>query len=174
LKLRIQDMNERFASEILNWKYEKPYDFYNNAYTEERLKELLDGSYYALVSMDDELFGCFCTGKYAQVPAGHQIGAYNELLIDMGLGMNPLYVGQGMGTEFCSFILQVIEEKFKDTPIRLTVATFNGRAVRLYEKLGFVKEVEFRTKSAEFMTMVRNVKRTDGYANRAEYVGLNR
>ncbi|WP_309299184.1 N-acetyltransferase [Ureibacillus sinduriensis] len=39
--------------------------------------------------------------------------------------------------------------------IRLTVAKFNQRAIRLYEKLGFKKDKEFWTDRAEFMTMVK-------------------
>ena len=148
-------MNEQRAIQILNWKYDPPYDFYNNHYTDEALEELLDSSYYALVNTKNELFGFFCAGKSAQVPAGHAKGAYEENLVDMGLGMNPRMVGQGSGTEFCSLIIRLIRKKYGNTPIRLTVATFNARAIHLYEKLGFEKENEFKSERAQFITMVR-------------------
>ena len=36
------------------------------------------------------------------------------------------------------------------------VAKFNERAIRLYEKFGFTKEMEFESPSAVFITMVKN------------------
>ncbi|HLU22536.1 MAG TPA: GNAT family protein [Bacillaceae bacterium] len=155
MKLFAEKMNEEKAKEILSWKYEQPYDFYNNEVSDEGMKELLDGSYIALVNNHKELFGFFCTGNNAQVPFGRKIGVYLEEAIDMGLGMNPKNVGKGNGFEFCSFILRYIEKEYEGIPIRLTVAKFNQRAIRLYEKLGFIKQDEFSTELAEFMTMVK-------------------
>lgn len=155
MKLFMENMNREIAIDILNWKYDKPYDFYNNEITDEMMKELLDGSYYALVSEFKELIGFFCIGKNAQVPIGNRFGAYIDDFVDMGLGMNPNLVGKGNGFEFCSFIINFIEENYKSTPIRLTVAKFNLRAIHLYEKLGFVLENEFSTVFTEFITMVK-------------------
>ncbi|MEK4426557.1 GNAT family N-acetyltransferase [Solibacillus sp. FSL K6-1523] len=155
MQLLIENMNEDLAKDIVSWEYEKPYDFYNNEISDGAVKELLDGSYFALVNEDQKLHGFFCTGDNAQVPVGKRFGVYSENSIDMGLGMNPKYVGKGSGFEFCSFILRYIEENHKGTPIRLTVAKFNQRAIHLYEKLGFEKKDEFRTDFAEFMTMVK-------------------
>lgn len=148
-------MNEERANDILDWKYEKPYDFYNNELTDEAMEEMLDGTYYALVNEKKECIGFFCIGANAQVPIGRRFGFYAEDFVDMGLGMNPNLVGKGSGFEFCSFIVKFIKENYKNTPIRLTVAIFNQRAIHLYKKLGFVKVNEFRTDSTEFMTMIK-------------------
>jgi len=155
VKLFIENMNEEIAKDILRWEYDEPYDFYNSELTDEDMKERLDGSYFALVNDNKELFGFFCTGENAQVPVGKKYGVYSDDSIDMGLGMNPNFGGKGNGFEFCSFILRYIEKNYEDTPIRLTVAKFNQRAIHLYEKLGFVKKDEFSTDFAEFMTMVK-------------------
>ena len=155
MDLTVSSMNRDYAIQILNWKYDTPYDFYNIEPTQEALEELLNSSYYALLDSKNELFGFFCTGKSAQVPAGHVIGAYEENLIDMGLGMNPEKVGRGSGTDFCGFILSVIKERYGNGKIRLTVAEFNHRAIHLYEKLGFEKADEFKTERASFITMVK-------------------
>lgn len=157
MKLIIEDMNEKMAKEVLNWKYDKPYDFYNSELTDEGMEEMLDGSYYALVNDFKELVGFFCIGETAQVPIGNQYGVYTESLVDMGLGMNPTLVGKGNGFQFCSYILNSIQQDYKSIPIRLTVAKFNQRAIYLYEKLGFVLESEFKTDFAEFITMVKKV-----------------
>lgn len=155
MELFIENMNKKMAKEILNWKYDVPYDFYNNENTDEAMKELLDGSYYAVVDEFKELIGFFCIGENAQVPIGNRLGVYTEDLVDMGLGMNPNLVGKGNGFKFCTYIVKFIEEHHKRTSIRLTVTKFNQRAIHLYEKLGFVMENEFSTDFAEFITMIK-------------------
>ena len=151
----IRDMNESYAEQILNWRYAPPYDFYNNTLNPETLKELLEGSYYIVLD-EDKLVGFFCIGNSAKVPIGNQFGAYSENLIDIGIGMKPELTGQGYGFTFFSLILDHIQEQFKDAPIRLTVATFNRRAIHLYEKLGFVKKMQFNKGQTTFITMVKS------------------
>lgn len=148
-------MNEEFAIEILDWKYELPYDFYNNELNPQSLKELLEDSYYVVVDDHKKIVGYFCIGDCAKVPIGVHFGAYNEEFIDIGIGMNPTLTGKGNGATFFSFILKFIEENFLTVPFRLTVASFNKRAIHLYEKFGFEKEIEFNRGDTGFITMVR-------------------
>ncbi|QFF99176.1 N-acetyltransferase [Psychrobacillus glaciei] len=155
MEISIEHMSEQIAKKILGWKYEQPYDFYNNELTDESIKELLDGFYYALVIDKQTLLGFFCIGESAQVPVGNQFGVYSDDCVDIGLGMNPKLVGQGNGFEFCSFILSHIENNHSGIPIRLTVAKFNERAIHLYEKLGFVRKNEFTTDFSGFIVMVK-------------------
>ncbi|MFX3675156.1 MAG: GNAT family N-acetyltransferase [Paenisporosarcina sp.] len=155
MELFIQNMNEELARTVISWKYEKPYHFYNSEFTDEELNERLNGTYFALLNKTGDLYGFFCIGDSAQVPKGNQFGIYTDGFVDMGLGMNPKLVGKGYGIDFCSYIVRYLEEEFKSTPIRLTVAKFNQRAIHLYEKLGFSKNNEFETDFAEFMTMVK-------------------
>ena len=155
MKLFVEPLNKEMANAILHWNYEKPYDFYNNEVTIEALMELLDGSYYSIFTAERELVGFFCTGVNAQVSSGNRFGVYKEKALDLGLGMNPNLVGQGNGYEFCSFILKQIENNKESLPVRLTVATFNQRAIHLYEKLGFKPHLKFNTDVSEFITMVK-------------------
>ena len=156
MHVHIEKMTEHNTQHILAWKYEEPYNFYNNEVTDEALEEMLDGSYYALLNETNYIVGFFCIGKNAQVPVGHQFGVYPDDFVDMGLGMNPSLVGKGHGTEFCIHIIQFIEEQYAGKPIRLTVAKFNKRAIHLYKKLGFVRVAEFTSNTTEFMTMIKN------------------
>ncbi|MBA2173754.1 GNAT family N-acetyltransferase [Halobacillus locisalis] len=146
-------MNE--AREIVQWRYEPPYDLYNNDDKEETIYEFTNGSYVALYNEQEHLFGFYCTGASAQVPAGHKQGVYKEALLDIGLGMNPDDVGCGNGRDFCEVVLSIIIHTHGKTPIRLSVATFNARAIRVYEKLGFVRLDYFHTDVTEFITMVK-------------------
>lgn len=153
LKLLIQEMNEKYAIEILNWHYESPYDFYNNDLTEESLQEMLENPYYAIVNELEEIIGFYCIGTAAQVPKGHEFKVYMENCVDIGVGMNPNLTGQGFGTAFFAFILSSIQQEHHH-PLRLTVAQFNKRAIHLYEKFGFVKDIEFCIPTA-FVTMLK-------------------
>ncbi|MFJ7934062.1 GNAT family N-acetyltransferase [Sporosarcina sp. NPDC096371] len=141
------------ATKILGWRYEPPYDFYNNEYDTEAVKELLENNYFVVVNDNDEVIGFYCAGSSAQVPTGAQVGAYTEDIIDVGLGMVPTLTGKGNGFTFFSFVLESLYKTYGNVPVRLTVATFNERAIRLYEKFGFVKEMEFTTDFADFQTM---------------------
>jgi [ribosomal protein S18]-alanine N-acetyltransferase len=76
---------------------------------------------------------------------------YEEKLLDIGLGMRPDQTGKGFGYVFFSFILSHINEQC----VRLTVASFNTRAIHLYQKLGFLKVSEFKHKGINFIIMVR-------------------
>ncbi len=154
MQLMVREMNEEFAKQILNWTYEAPYDFYNNEESPESLKELLDTPYYPVVDENNHLVGFFCIGKSAQVPFGTIVGAYSEEIDDIGIGMNPALTGQGFGADFFSFVMSYIQETFHTNTIRLTVATFNKRAIHLYKKLGFVEKMKFSRESTEFMTMI--------------------
>ncbi|ANU18505.1 hypothetical protein BBI11_00245 [Planococcus maritimus] len=148
-------MTETGAREILSWRYPHPYDFYNGQATAESLNELMNGS-YLMVTESDELFGFYCTGKGAQVPAGHEANAYSVGPVDIGLGMKPDKTGAGRGAAFLDFLLNEINERHPGYPLRLTVAQFNARAIRLYEKFGFVKVGEFQTAQAAFQVMTKD------------------
>jgi [ribosomal protein S18]-alanine N-acetyltransferase len=155
MDLMSHKMNEQYAKEVMGWKYDQQYDFYDNELTNESLQELLNGSYYAVVNAENKLIGFFCVGESAQVPTGHQFGVYVDGYIDFGLGMHPRETGKGNGYEYCTFILDLIKEKYKNFPIRLTVANFNKRAIHLYEKMGFVKSKEFNSNNYSFSIMVK-------------------
>lgn len=151
----IRNMTEYLAIEVLSWKYEAPYDFYNNDLCSENIRELLEQNYYAVVNENDQLIGFFCIGSSAQVPIGSKFGAYLEDHVDIGLGLKPELTSKGYGYSFITYILKYIFENYQEKTIRLTVAKFNKRAISLYEKLGFNKKIEFSNNSAAFMTMVK-------------------
>ncbi|WP_270179705.1 GNAT family N-acetyltransferase [Alkalihalobacillus sp. CinArs1] len=155
MNLTIKKMDIEGAKRTLSWVYEPPYDFYNNEVNEEEINERLDGSYRLLVDENNKVVGFLCSGETAQIPVGHTYGVYPDNFIDIGFGMDPNYTGQGNGYEFCTIIMNYIKEQYVRMPIRLSVATFNNRAIHLYEKLGFKKKDAFTTDYAEFITMIK-------------------
>lgn len=156
MNLVMVEMNARLAHEISTWKYDQPYQLYNLDGSAETVREFLDGSYTAVVDADEGTIGYFCVGIAAQVPLGSHHGAYvDDSLVDVGFGMRPDLTGQGRGFEFVSAILAFVASNVENNRLRLTVATFNRRAIRLYEKLGFTPVMEFPANDIRFMTMVQ-------------------
>lgn len=154
----VRKMAKKQAEDISTWKYAESYSIYDMDGSKEILDELLDGSYYAVTNEKDELIGYFCFGGAAQAPGGKQCGAYLGYdAIDIGLGMRPDLTGKGRGLNFLYKGLEFAKETFSSTNIRLTVATFNKRAIKIYEKSGFKKEKIFKSKTKkgdlEFMLM---------------------
>jgi RimJ/RimL family protein N-acetyltransferase len=123
--------------------------------TEGNINGMLSNSYYAVVDMNRRLIGFFCLGKPAQVPNVLFPVIYSENMIDIGLGLQPEWTGRGMGYLFFSFILHHVQLGFPNMPLRLTVASFNKRAIRLYKKAGFIETVCFDKGQSTFLVMVK-------------------
>lgn len=148
----INNMDELNAKQISNWKYENSYSIYSMDGSDECISELLNGSYY-LVKDEKEVIGFYCFGQAAQVPAGYLHGAYesNEV-IDIGLGMRPDLCGRGLGYEFIIKGIEFAKALFGVDRLRLTVADFNERAVRVYERAGFKKMMDFNRTNGQGTT----------------------
>lgn len=154
---KITEMSPEEALQVLDWHYDPPYHFYNIRSKAEAMQEFLMGSYYA-VYFQETLNGVFCIGQSAQVPEGIEAGVYKDALVDVGLGMSPAFTGQGQGSAFFQCILSHLHTRFPDAGIRLSVAAFNKRAIKLYTNCGFKEQSRFFAKSIEFIVMTREYR----------------
>lgn len=151
----ITEMTKDFAENISNWIYEEPYSIYSLENNLETIFELMGGDYYVFIDDENQLFGYFCFGKSAQIPTNDYI--YSEEVLDIGLGMKPILCGRGLGYTFLNTGMDFAKKQFKAEKYRLTVASFNKRAVSLYEKAGFIilKTINHSKSGDEFYIMVR-------------------
>ncbi|MGT2784067.1 GNAT family N-acetyltransferase [Streptococcus merionis] len=150
----ILPLGQTEAEEIANdWLYEPPYDFYNLTNDPEDYEELLNPSkregHYFQVLRNGAFLG-FC-GFF---PQGHTI--------ELGLGMNPNYTGQGLGESFYCAIETYIREHYECQTITLSVACFNKRAQTLYQNQGFIFGENYQQKTNggvyEFVKMKKTLK----------------
>ena len=130
--------------DILSWCYAPPYDFYDppphpnvELYTREFLNPAL--AFHVVLSEVGELIGFCSYGIDGQVPGGD----YSDDALDVGLGMRPELTGQGQGGAFLTAVLSHALSKWSPNQFRLTVAGFNHRARKLYERFGFRFRSEF-------------------------------
>ena len=142
-------MTREWASQIQTWTYAAPYDFYNQSPSEEGVNELMT---YQAILESHELIGFYCIGSPAQVP--NSTYPYSSDFTDIGLGMRPDLTGRGHGKSFVTYVVERAAKQGK--PLRLTVASFNERAIHLYETLGFHTITSFERNGVPFQVMVRD------------------
>ncbi|MFL0248687.1 GNAT family N-acetyltransferase [Candidatus Clostridium stratigraminis] len=112
------------------------------------ISELLNGTYFSVSDRENNLTGYYCFGESAQVPVGNQFGVYDcKDITDVGLGINPILCGQGLGLKFFSNGLDFARNNLLAKGFRLTVATFNQRAIKIYQQIGFKKVNSFERKT---------------------------
>jgi len=136
---RITDMTKEYARIISGWKYGGIYSIYDES--EENIDDFMNGSHFAYVDADQELVGYFCFGKDARIPTVEQ-NVYDDDFIDVGLGLKPDLCGNNLGLTFLNKGMQYARDLYDTSNFRLTVAAFNERAIKVYERAGFCLERE--------------------------------
>jgi [ribosomal protein S18]-alanine N-acetyltransferase len=114
------------AQVIASWHYPPPYDFYDAAADPDDLAELLSAPEYYFTATDE---------------AGEIVGFLevkrDQPVAEIGLGLRPDLTGRGLGMTFVESVLAFVRERSSPTSFELSVAEFNVRAIRVYERAGF-------------------------------------
>lgn len=138
MQYRFVPMNENYANEIAyKWRYSGVYSFYDIISDEEDLKEFLNkdnwsDEYFGVINEDNQLVGFYSF-------------SFQEGIMWLGFGLKPELTGIGLGKDFVTEGIKFGMEnfKYKKNHIMLAVASFNKRATRLYEKIGFQTVEEY-------------------------------
>jgi [ribosomal protein S18]-alanine N-acetyltransferase len=125
-----RSMTEADAQAIAAWAYPDEYSFYDWTSDPSDLAELLDpvkraDEYVAVDGSDGALIGFF---QYKR-PHGTRL--------EIGLGLHPNWTGFGLGGRFLDAGLEYGRRCFAPEQFTLSVATFNRRAITVYERAGF-------------------------------------
>jgi ribosomal-protein-alanine N-acetyltransferase len=153
MNVQIQPIRREDAHKISTWKYEPPYSLYD--LSEENIPIMLDpqNRYYVIYLGEDELVGYCCFGEEAMVSGGK----YEERepsVLDVGVGMRPRLVGQGLGRMFVAEILQFAWERYHPERFRSTIAAFNQRSKKTFRALGFTETSRF-TRASDGLKFVQ-------------------
>ena len=124
-------MTQAEAEEISGWHYPGEYAFYDADFIPEGMGELLDPAqrrdeYHAARNADGELEG------FAQLES--VAGGATEIR----LGLRPDLTGRGLEQAFTGAVID-LARRHGAGRITLAVAAFNARAIRVYERCGFVE-----------------------------------
>ncbi len=159
-------MTEDEARLVAAWRYEGDYAVYDGNDDPEVLALAVDrrSPYYAVRDEHGTFLGFFAYGSTATV--GEEANAEPHLwsgegVLSVGLGLAPDFTGQrrGLGLRFVEAGLQFAREQFAPNEFRLFVLSWNIRAIRVYERAGFVRTgfvtVDSPTGTSEFLEMRR-------------------
>lgn len=147
MKYDFRKVTNNDVEEILPWKYEGIYSFYNNDSVQAKIDWIKglpeEDKAFSVYSDKNELIG------HCEI--------YTDEGITLSVQMKPDLTGKGMGKEFVQAFLQFAKEKYNLKSIGLMVAKFNERAIKLYKNIGFEKTEEFTSESngkeVEFLVM---------------------
>jgi ribosomal-protein-alanine N-acetyltransferase len=136
------EWNDAYASEVATWHYEPPYDFYDLASDPSDAAEMRDPAHASH-------FRAVLAGRDDRLDAFWYFD-WHEDVVEVGIGLRPDLTGCGHGESFLRAQLDYASESWQPKTFRLFVAAWNGRAIRLYERLGF-REVRRETRSFELV-----------------------
>lgn len=137
MELTIRPMTAAGARVMASWQYPAPYAIYTlpSPPTEEEMAYYLDPAmaYHEMLDETGVLVGFCSFGKDGQVPGGD----YSDDALDIGMGVRPDLTGQGLGQHFASVVVEFACSHYAPSSLRVTIAAFNTRAQRLWQRLGF-------------------------------------
>lgn len=141
---------------ILSWRYQPPYDFYNDSEEDTGLVQYLlhpQNNFYSILNENSELVAYCSFGQDGQVTGGD----YRDEALDIGIGIRPDLTGRGKGVEYANAVLEFADTLFKPKAFRVTIAAFNKRAIRLWQKLEFEQQQSFERGSdgMQFIVLMR-------------------
>ncbi|MDR2987083.1 MAG: GNAT family N-acetyltransferase [Nocardiopsaceae bacterium] len=137
--MQIMPMTQAYAADIVTWRYPAPYECYDMTSANEAFMTSQEGGFYALID-GDELIGFRSFGEDGQVPGG----TYDSSALDTGGGLRPDLTGKGLGREAIATGLEFGRREFEPPAFRVTVASFNERALRVVRSLGFESRGSFQ------------------------------
>jgi ribosomal-protein-alanine N-acetyltransferase len=134
-ELHFEPMTQEEAEAIADWRYEPPYDFYDARED--------DGDLALLLSAERRAGRTFAAKDGSGAVVGFFSYGPEDDAIVVGLGLRPDLTGRGFGAAFVAAGLDFALARFAPRRFRLSVATFNERAITVYERAGFLRTREF-------------------------------
>jgi [ribosomal protein S18]-alanine N-acetyltransferase len=148
-QLTFVPLTAHHVSQILTWRYPPPYDLYNMGKGTADPLELIEAiDYFSQVQYHFEAvlrqpaaeLVAFCSfGSDGQVAGGD----YSAAAVDIGMGVRPNLTGRGLGGMFAGVAIDYAHKMFDSTQLRVTIAEFNRRAQKVWQRHGFVPTQRF-------------------------------
>lgn len=122
---------------MFSWRYLPPYDIYNLGSPDSRveIEQVLHGAmpYLAVLDEHGDMIAFRCFGQEAQVSDGD----YRDAALDLGGGLRPDLTGKGLGRHVIAAAMNYGFRRFSPRYFRTTVASFNLRAKKTCQRVGY-------------------------------------
>ena len=140
--MKVAEWTDAYADEIATWSYEPPYDFYDLE------SDPADAAAVRDPVRREHLRAVLREGD-GQLQAFWYFDRHGDV-VEVGIGLRPDLTGRGLGESFLRAQLAYAAREWSPRRFRLFVASWNERAIRLYERLGF-REVARETRRFELV-----------------------
>lgn len=155
---QIEQLSQKNAEVIAqNWHYDGQYSFYDmkndqEDYNEIITPELRSDHYFQVLNENGQLTAFFCLDPIEKEPSQ----------VEVGLGMAPELTGHGRGITLMKIIQDFVEQKQQYKKIILSVAEFNQRAQKVYQKAGYrvtgTEDIASNGGTYKFILMAKTLK----------------
>lgn len=131
MKFVIKNMEQDIVKQIIAWKYEGMYSEYN-----------MD-SYEELIMKNSSIINPEKRNNYLCYFENNELIGYTNTVLRkrgdvfLGIGIAPIHCGKGMGAEILRHSISEAKKKYPNNKITLQVRSWNKRAIKCYEKVGF-------------------------------------
>ncbi len=128
-----EKMKPIYAKEIAGWKYENEYQVYNMPSYEEMvlnnfsITKKEEAKNYIVYLLDNKVVA------YSKIKVMHDNYLY------FGIGLAPELCGKKLGGYFIEDSINEFKVKYPDKAFYLEVRSNNNRAIKAYEKIGFIQ-----------------------------------
>ncbi len=135
MNLTYHTITDEEGKQVCRWKYPDEYACYNQPPF-----EVLEANQ-----------AMFCDpirqSNYRSYYDGNLLVGFTNLMeedsaVFLGIGVHPDHCSKGYGTAIIELTCRISKELYPNKPIYLVVRTWNKRAIRCYEKAGFVIDGE--------------------------------
>lgn len=127
----LMTLNEAYAKEICGWKYDGEYSVYNFS----DWNVVVENGWDLAIQEKREY-------EFIAILLDNQLIAYGRLTKNqdkafIGIGLKPILCGRGLGKNIMKLLIRECNRRFPDSLVALEVRSFNKRAIRCYESIGF-------------------------------------
>ena len=143
--MRVRLLTPADAAAIASWRYPGVYSTY-----EFDEPPACDSDTWA-VTEADELVGYCCFGGPARVAGAEEAAG----TLDVGYGLAPDRMGQGLGPSFVGTIIEFALSRFDPERLRLYVLEWNERSRKVAAGHGFAVESVLASDEGPFLVMTR-------------------
>lgn len=131
MQFEFKPMDETYANEVVSWKYEGEYAIYDVEKHKTDLDDLINSDAY----------DCFVAVDEYDEPLGFlECSIDDEGVLEFANFLRPDLTGKGLGSDFVSGCINFALEyyDYEGDTVKLIVESFNRRAIKVYERIGFV------------------------------------